>query len=113
MKIIVDSREQAPFTFANERYAGTIVKPGTLDTGDYSLVGQAGRQRWHWKATCDHAPVSTLAAGAYFFFPTPFPAHACPAQATEGSRSDETAFHELRAMDAPNAAQNRSKGGTA
>ena len=39
MKIVVDSREQAPFSFGHGRYAGTVVETGTLDTGDYSLVG--------------------------------------------------------------------------
>lgn len=39
MKIIVDSREQAPFLFAGPRYAGTVVGTGTLATGDYSLAG--------------------------------------------------------------------------
>jgi hypothetical protein len=43
MKIIVDSREQAPFAFQHERYAGTIVEAGTLDTGDYSLAGLTDR----------------------------------------------------------------------
>ena len=43
MRIIVDSREQSPFTFHHEKYAGTIVEVGTLDTGDYSLVGLADR----------------------------------------------------------------------
>jgi hypothetical protein len=43
MKIIVDSREQAPFTFQHEKYAGTIVEAGTLDTGDYSLAGLADK----------------------------------------------------------------------
>ncbi|MDR1684922.1 MAG: hypothetical protein LBR82_00510 [Desulfovibrio sp.] len=39
MRIIVDSREQAPYTFAHERYGGVIVEAGTLQTGDYSLSG--------------------------------------------------------------------------
>ena len=39
MKIIVDTREQQPFCFAHERYAGTSVTEGTLMTGDYSLAG--------------------------------------------------------------------------
>ena len=39
MKIIVDTREQAPFAFEHATYAGSSVEPGTLDTGDYSLVG--------------------------------------------------------------------------
>ncbi len=36
MKILVDSREQAPYSFAG--YAATV-EAGTLQTGDYSLVG--------------------------------------------------------------------------
>jgi ERCC4-type nuclease len=39
VKIITDSREQSAFTFEHERYAGTTVEAGTLDTGDYSLAG--------------------------------------------------------------------------
>lgn len=39
MKVIVDSREQCPYTFAHEKYAGTETEPGSLDTGDYSLAG--------------------------------------------------------------------------
>jgi hypothetical protein len=43
MKIIVDSREQAPFAFSHAKYAGTVVEAGTLDTGDYSLAGLVDR----------------------------------------------------------------------
>ena len=39
MKIIQDSREQAPYAFNAPRYAGTVVEVGTLQTGDYSLHG--------------------------------------------------------------------------
>jgi ERCC4-type nuclease len=39
MKIITDSREQRPFGFTHERYAGTTIEAGTLTTGDYSLAG--------------------------------------------------------------------------
>ena len=38
MLIVVDSREQAPFSFAHERYEAQV-QPGTLSVGDYSLVG--------------------------------------------------------------------------
>ena len=38
MKVIVDSREQAPFSFSHERYGVELVR-GTLTVGDYSLVG--------------------------------------------------------------------------
>ena len=43
MKVVMDTREQAPFTFAHERYTGTSVEAGTLYTGDYSLVGLTDR----------------------------------------------------------------------
>jgi ERCC4-type nuclease len=43
VKIVVDSREQMPFTFHHEKYVGTVVEAGTLDTGDYSLVGLTDR----------------------------------------------------------------------
>ncbi|MCI7568994.1 MAG: hypothetical protein MSH25_06415 [Desulfovibrio sp.] len=39
MKIVTDSREQLPFSFAGERYKGTVVEAGTLAVGDYSLEG--------------------------------------------------------------------------
>ena len=38
MLIIVDSREQAPFSFTHERYEAQT-QPGTLSVGDYSLAG--------------------------------------------------------------------------
>jgi len=43
MKVIIDSREQAPFAFQHEKYAGTVAEVGTLDTGDYSLSGLTDR----------------------------------------------------------------------
>lgn len=43
MKIIVDSREQAPFTFQHERYEGVSIEEGALSTGDYSLAGLTDR----------------------------------------------------------------------
>lgn len=39
MKIICDTREQAPYAFTGQKYAGTVVEAGTLQTGDYSLAG--------------------------------------------------------------------------
>lgn len=39
MHVIIDSREQAPFSFQAECYTGTTTATGTLDTGDYSLAG--------------------------------------------------------------------------
>lgn len=38
MKIIIDTREQMPFTFQHERYS-VDVEMGTLAIGDYSLKG--------------------------------------------------------------------------
>ena len=38
MQIIVDSREQLPFTFSHERY-DVQIQQGTLAVGDYSLRG--------------------------------------------------------------------------
>ena len=37
MKIIIDTREQAPFAFEHGRYADTVIESGTLSVGDYSL----------------------------------------------------------------------------
>lgn len=40
LAVIVDSREQAGFTFTGAPiYAGTTVETGTLSTGDYSIKG--------------------------------------------------------------------------
>lgn len=39
MKIVVDSREQVPFTFQGKFYSGVTTQTGSLITGDYSLVG--------------------------------------------------------------------------
>ena len=39
MQIIVDSREQLPFTFEHGRYADVQIQSGTLNVGDYSLCG--------------------------------------------------------------------------
>ena len=43
MKVVIDSREQVPFAFGHEKYAGTVTEVGTLDTGDYSLSGLTDR----------------------------------------------------------------------
>ena len=43
MKVVIDSREQSPFTFHHEKYAGTVTEAGALDTGDYSLAGLTDR----------------------------------------------------------------------
>jgi hypothetical protein len=39
MKIIIDSREQEPFTFRHTKYSGVEVMAGALSVGDYSLAG--------------------------------------------------------------------------
>lgn len=39
MKIIVDSREQRPFSFRGNLYEGVTVETGTLTVGDYALAG--------------------------------------------------------------------------
>ncbi|MDD2967544.1 MAG: ERCC4 domain-containing protein [Desulfovibrionaceae bacterium] len=38
MRVIIDSREQSPFAFHNEKY-GVEKAVGTLSIGDYSLAG--------------------------------------------------------------------------
>lgn len=43
MRVIVDSREQAPFPFRGPRYEGATVEVGTLSVGDYSLAGLADK----------------------------------------------------------------------
>lgn len=39
MKVVIDTREQAPFAFSGDAYRGTEVVTGTLSVGDYSLFG--------------------------------------------------------------------------
>ena len=39
MKIIVDNREQRPFSFRGAPHDGVTVEAGTLAVGDYSLAG--------------------------------------------------------------------------
>jgi len=41
MRILIDSREQAPYAF--QRYEGVTVETATLQTGDYSLAGLQDR----------------------------------------------------------------------
>lgn len=43
MKIVCDSREQAPFFFDGEQFENVEVQEGGLSTGDYSLVGLESR----------------------------------------------------------------------
>jgi DNA excision repair protein ERCC-4 len=53
MRIIQDSREQAPYTFNAPRYAGTVVEVGVLQTGDYSLAGLTDRIALERKSLSD------------------------------------------------------------
>lgn len=39
MRIVVDSREQAPFRFGRPKYHDVEVEEGALPTGDYSVAG--------------------------------------------------------------------------
>ena len=50
MKIIIDTREQAPFAFRHERMEATT-EPGTLAVGDYSLAGLEDRLPWSARAS--------------------------------------------------------------
>ena len=43
MRVIVDSRKQAPFPFRGPRYEGVTVEVGALSVGDYSLAGLADK----------------------------------------------------------------------
>ena len=61
MKIIQDSREQAPYAFNAPRYAGTVVEVGALQTGDYSLCGLTDRIALERKSLSDLC--GTLTAG--------------------------------------------------
>ena len=61
MKIIQDSREQAPYTFNAPKYAGVTVEVGTLQTGDYSLARMTDRIALERKSLSDLC--GTLTAG--------------------------------------------------
>lgn len=61
MRIIQDSREQAPYAFNSPRYAGAVVEVGTLQTGDYSLAGLTDRIALERKSLSDLT--GTLTAG--------------------------------------------------
>ena len=39
MQIVIDTREQSPFTFEGQHYTDTYTENGTLQIGDYSLAG--------------------------------------------------------------------------
>lgn len=43
MRIVIDSREQAPFSFAGPRYEDVEAVPGSLSVGDYALSGLEDR----------------------------------------------------------------------
>ena len=53
MKILIDSREQAPFTFQGKTYAGVQIETGTLATGDYSLAGLTDKIAIERKSVAD------------------------------------------------------------
>ncbi|WP_165078599.1 MULTISPECIES: ERCC4 domain-containing protein [unclassified Desulfovibrio] len=53
MRIVVDSREQCPFTFSGPRYEGVEVVPGSLTVGDYSLAGLTDRVALERKELAD------------------------------------------------------------
>lgn len=39
MKILIDTREQAPYSFQGKYYQDVKIEHGTLQSGDYSLAG--------------------------------------------------------------------------
>lgn len=41
MRILIDSREQKPFTFKGKGFSDVVTEQGKLVTGDYSIVGLA------------------------------------------------------------------------
>ena len=53
MRIIQDSREQAPYSFTAPRYADATVEVATLTTGDYSLHGLTDRIALERKSLAD------------------------------------------------------------
>ena len=53
MKIIVDNREQRPFSFRGTPYDGVAVEAGTLAIGDYSLAGLTDRAAVERKELAD------------------------------------------------------------
>jgi len=61
MRIVQDSREQAPYAFNSPKYAGVSVEVGTLQTGDYSLHGLTDRIALERKSLSDLG--GTLTAG--------------------------------------------------
>ena len=61
MRIIIDSREQTPYSFSGDKYNDVVLKVGTLQTGDYSLVGFTDAVSIERKSLNDMA--STLTRG--------------------------------------------------
>ena len=54
LNIVVDSREKAPFAFTGSKiYEDTTVEVGSLQTGDYSLVGLWGMVAVERKSLAD------------------------------------------------------------
>lgn len=53
MKILIDSREQAPFMFQGKPYVGVQIETGTLVTGDYSLAGLTNKIAVERKSLAD------------------------------------------------------------
>ena len=43
MRVLIDSREQAPFDFTHEKFTNVYTETASLDTGDYSLAGLTDR----------------------------------------------------------------------
>ena len=53
LAIVCDTREQWPFLFAGEAYAGTTVVQGKLETGDYSVRGLENKVAVERKGSID------------------------------------------------------------
>lgn len=53
MKIIIDTREQEPFSFKGKTYTDVQVTRGCLPTGDYSLAGLTDRVAIERKSLAD------------------------------------------------------------
>ncbi len=53
MKILIDSREQNPFTFQGRHYGGVEIEAASLQTGDYSLAGLQDRIAIERKSLAD------------------------------------------------------------
>ena len=53
MRVLIDSREQAPYNFSPPRYEDVITDQTTLTTGDYSLAGLQDRIALERKSLSD------------------------------------------------------------